>query len=150
MRYLIGAGNWAMGDDSIGLRVAEHVAMNGLEKGFEAVDIAGDALRLLDYFIPETEQILIVDAVNLGIPPGDFLIFSPDEVETRKELAGLSTHEGDILKVIAIAGSLGYRIPPLRILGIQPERMEGGMELSGTLKGRFEDYVRAALAEIAK
>ena len=148
MRYLIGAGNWSMGDDSVGLRVAEHVALEGLEKGFEAVDIAGDAMRLLDYLTPDTDQILIVDAVDLGISPGDFLLFAPEEVETKKELAGFSTHEGDILKVIAIARSLDYRIPPLRILGIQPERMEAGMEISDALRARFYEYVQAALEEI--
>lgn len=147
MRYLIGIGNWSMGDDGIGLRVVERVERDGLARGFEAVDIADDGMRLLFYCVPETERIVLVDAVDLGLAPGEWRLFEPESVETRKELTGLTTHEGDILKVLAFARSLGQPVPPVTILGIQPERMEPAMELSMTLQSRLDEYVRAAVEE---
>ena len=150
MRYLIGIGNWSMGDDGIGLRVIETVEREGLARGFEAVDIADDGMRLLFYCAPETERIVLVDAVDQGLAPGEWRLFEPEAVETRKELTGLTTHEGDILKVLAFAKGLGYPIPPIVILGIQPEKMEVGMELSPTLQGRFDEYVRIAVEEASK
>jgi hydrogenase maturation protease len=150
VRYLIGIGNWSMGDDGVGLRVVERIDRDGLARGFEAVEIADDGLRLVDYCAPETERIVLVDAVELGLPPGEWRLFRPEEVYTRKPLTGLSTHEGDILKVLDFARKLGYPVPPVVILGIQPEQMEIGMELSETLRGRFEEYIRIAVEEAQK
>jgi len=150
MRYMVGIGNWSMGDDGVGLHLIEHIARNRLNQGLEAIDIADDGMRLIDYLTPETERMLIVDAVDLGLPAGQWRVFSPEHVESRKALAGLTTHEGDILKVLEFARGLGYPIPPVRILGIQPERMAPWMELSETLQSRLDDYVRAALEEISR
>ncbi len=150
MKYMIGVGNWSMGDDGIGLRIVEHIARARLDQGFEAIDIADDGMRLLDYLTPETEGILLVDAVDLGLPAGQWRIFSPQAVESGKPMSGITTHEGDILKVLEFARGLGYPAVPIRILGIQPECMEPGMELSKTLSDRFEEYVKKALEEIEK
>jgi len=37
--------------------------------GFEAIDIADEGIRLLFYLREETEKIVLIDAVDLGIPP---------------------------------------------------------------------------------
>jgi len=101
------------GDDAVGPRVIEHVVANGLDRGFVAVDLSTDALSLVAYLNVDTEAVLVVDAAHLGLAPGDFRFFSPDEVETQKELSGLTTHEGDALKVVELARGAGYPIPPL-------------------------------------
>lgn len=149
-RYIIGIGNYGMADDGVGLRVVEHIVQNGLEEGFEAVDIADEGMRLLFYLGPETEKIVIIDAVDMGLAAGDYRLFEPKEVETVKRTSGLTTHEGDVLKVLEFAGTLGYSIPPLVILGIQPGKMEPGMELSPPLRERFDVYLEAALEAIGK
>lgn len=92
----------------------------------------------------------LIDAVDLGLAPGDYRLFRPQEVESRKELDGFSTHEGDILKVLALAETLGQTIPPLIILGIQPARLEAGLELSSALQQGFETYVRVAIEEVLR
>lgn len=148
MRYLIGVGNSSMADDGIGLRVVEHIARRGLEKGFEAVAIADEGLRLLFYLTESTEKIVIVDAVDLGLEPGEFRFFNPAEVETQKTSSGMTSHEGDILRVLEMAESLGYPVPPVTILGIQPGTLGPGLELSPALESRFETYLRAALEEV--
>ena len=102
------------GDDAVGPRVVEHVVVNGLDRDFEAVDLSTDALSLVAYLNAETEAVLVIDAAQLGLAPGDYRFFSPDEVETQKELSGLTTHEGDVLKVLELARDAGYPIPPRR------------------------------------
>jgi hydrogenase maturation protease len=149
-RYLIGAGNPAMGDDAIGLRVVEEIASRGFDRGFEAVAAAGDGSRLLDYFATDTERIVIVDALVRGAAPGEFLVFNAGDAATRKDLAGLSTHEGDVLSVIEFARRLGLPVPPIRIVGIEPERLDPGQPLSAVLSARLGEYVAACLAEIAR
>jgi hydrogenase maturation protease len=149
VRYLVGVGSYVAGDDAVGPRVVEHVTVNGLDHGFEAVDLSTDALSLVAYLSAETEAMLVVDAAQLGLAPGDYLIFSPDDVETQKELSGLTTHEGDVLKVLAMAADAGYPIPPVAIMGIQPLEMGSGLELSGRLADRVPEYAAAAIERLA-
>lgn len=150
MRYIIGIGNYSMADDSIGLRIVEHIAQNGLNRGFESIDIADDGMRLLFYFKEETEKIVLIDAVDMELPPGEYRLFKPEDVESTKDVKRLTTHEGDILRVIEFARGFGYPVPPITILGIQPGNLEPKMELSPTLQQRFDAYLQVVLGEIGK
>jgi hydrogenase maturation protease len=150
LRYIIDIGNYSMADDGIGLRIVEHIAQNGLDCGFNAIDIADEGMRLLFYLNEETEKIVLVDAVDLGLPPGEFRLFKPEDVTSTKELGKLTTHESDILEILRFAKSLGYRLPPITILGIQPEDLSPGLELSPALRERFDAYLRTALEEVGK
>jgi len=139
-----------MADDGVGLRIVEEIARRGLERGFEAVAVADEGTRLLFYITRDTEKIVLVDAVDLGLPPGDCRLFKPEDVETRKTGPGVSTHEGDILKVLALARHLGNPLPPITILGIQPGLLGPGLELSAALEARFETYLETALEEVRR
>ena len=150
MRYIIGIGNYSMADDGIGLRIVEQISQRGLDRGFEAVAIASDGMRLLFYLKEGTEKIVLLDAVDMGLAAGEYRLFQPKEVKTTKDMTRLTTHEGDVLKVLEFAGNLGYPIPPITILGIQPGNLEPGMELSPVLQERFDIYLKIALEEVGK
>lgn len=139
-----------MSDDGIGLRIVEHLARAGLEQGFEAAAVADEGTRLFNYLTEDTEKLVIVDAVDMGLEPGDYRLFKPEDVESRKTTRGLTTHEGDILKVLELAAGLGYPIPAVTIFGIQPGNLGPGLELSPALESRFEAYLDAALEEVRR
>jgi hydrogenase maturation protease len=149
VRYLVGIGNYTGGDDAVGLRVVEHIVASGLERDFIAVDLSSDALGLVAYLDADTEAVVIVDAARLGLAPGEYRFFSPDEVETRKETAGFSTHEGDVINVLALARSAGYTIPPLAIMGIEPQAVGCGLSLSDRLQERLPAYAAAAIERLS-
>ncbi len=149
MRYLLGLGNYAMGDDSIGLRIIEHIAENNLETNFEAIEVANNGMLVLTYFEPETELIVVVDSANFGGTPGDWICFTPDEVETKKVVGNISTHEGDILKLIELARQIDQPIPPIKIIAIQPASMEMDENLSPELKQNFPNYIEAVINELS-
>ena len=107
MRYLIGLGNYTASDDAVGVRVVEHVVAHGLARGFEAIDLGPRSLDLVAYLVPETTAILLVDAADLGLAAGEYRFFAPGAVESRKLLAGISTHEGDVLRVLELARQTG-------------------------------------------
>jgi len=151
VRYLVGLGNVTAGDDAVGVRVIDHIWANGLDRGFTAIDLGANALNLISYLNDETEAMLVVDATQLGLEPGEFLVFTPDQVVTQKEQAGLSTHEGDALRVLDLAVTAGYAIPTLAIMGIEPLAMAcGGLELSDRLAARVPDYAAAAIEHLLK
>ena len=148
MRYLVGVGNVLAGDDGVGPRVVEQATAGGLDPGVVAVDLATDALALVAYLGDETEALLVVDAARLGLAPGRYRIFSPDEVETQKELGGLTTHEGDVLRVVELARGAGYAIPPLAVMGVEPRETALGTALSAELEERLPAYAAAATAHL--
>jgi hydrogenase maturation protease len=150
VRYLVGVGSYMAGDDAVGPRVVEQVVAGGLDRDFVAVDLSTDALRLVAYLNADTEAVLVVDAAHLGLAPGDFRFFSPDEVETQKELTGFTTHEGDVLGVLELAREAGYPIPPFAIMGIEPSEMGSGMALSECLAQRLPAYAAAAIEHLSR
>jgi hydrogenase maturation protease len=152
MKLIIGLGAYAMGDDSIGLRLADAIAERGLDKDFEVASTSHDSLQLLSYFSEDEgkgpEKVLLIDCMRSGRHAGDFVVFAPEEVESRKALGGITTHEGDVLKVLQLGKELALPLPPIRILGIEPQSTEQSMELSEPLKARFEEYLAAAVKAI--
>lgn len=150
MRYLIGIGNYYGFDDSIGLRVAEAIGERGLDRGFQAIDLGGNLLDVVHYLGADTEQVLIVDSARMGLVPGEFAIFKPEDVASRKRLDGISSHEGDLMKVLEFASAMGQTLEHISILGIEPADIRNEPGLSVQLEGRFEEYVTAAVDFLAK
>jgi hydrogenase maturation protease len=150
VRYLVGIGNYYGLDDSIGLRVAEAIGERGLDRDFRAVDLGGNLLDLAHYLGAEVEQVLIVDSARMGSTPGEFAFFTPADVTSRKHVAGFSTHEGDLLKVLEFAASVGGPLAPVTILGIEPAEVGDEPGLSAPLAERFDEYVDAAVAFLTK
>jgi hydrogenase maturation protease len=81
----------------------------------------------------------------MGKAPGEYEFFQADDVETKKDLSGLTTHEGDLLKILELARQTGHHIPPITIMGIEPESIKSEMGLSATLQARFTEYAQAAI-----
>lgn len=148
MKVLVGVGSYSGFDDSIGLRVVEHIAEKGLDTDFRAVDLSANSLNLFAYLDPSTEGLLIVDSARMGKRPGEYLFFEPGQVESRKTLAGFSTHEGDLLKVLELARQTGYPIPPILFLGIEPECLKNEMGVSPALEARIPEYAAAAISRL--
>lgn len=146
----MGVGNYLAGDDAIGPRVVEQVALDGLEGDFEAVDLSTDVLALVAYLNPDTEAVLVVDAARMGLAPGDFRFFTPDEVQTCKEPSGLTTHESDVLNVLQLARQAGFPIPRVVIMGVEPCSVAAGLTLSGVLAERLPGYASAAVECLAR
>lgn len=145
MRYLIGIGTYFGRDDSIGLRIAEHIAEVGLDQGFRSIDLGGALIDLIHYLRDDAERVLIVDTARMGMAPGEYVYFEPDQVRTRKSLAGISSHEDDLLKVLEFAEATGGPLPALTIMGIEPAELADEPGLSVELERRFDEYVAAAV-----
>lgn len=149
MKYVMGMGNYSMFDDSIGIKVVEYISENGLDEDFTAIDLSGNCIGIISYFNDDTEAVLIIDTARFGdMKPGEYKIFSPDDVRSTKDMAGISSHEGDVMKVLELAKQTGYPIPRIKIMGIEPESIKDDFGLSDTLSNNLKKYVDVALAEI--
>ena len=150
MKYIVGVGNYSMYDDSIGIRVIEHIVEKGLDQknNFTAIDLSGNVLNLTAYFNEKVEKMIIVDSAKMNLNPGEFRFFKPESVKSEKELGGFSNHEGDVLKVIELGRRVGLVLPDICCLGIVPESIRDEFGLSLTLQEKMEEYVNAAIEKI--
>ena len=144
----MGLGNYTAGDDAIGVRVIEYIAEHNLEDGFRAIDMGANSLNLVAYLDPDTTAILAIDATKMGEAPGEVAFFTPNEVQSHKELRGLSTHEGDLLTVLEIAKQAGYPIPPIVIMGIEPKSLQPSMDLTPELGKKIKHYSELAISHL--
>ncbi|MBU1222023.1 hydrogenase maturation protease [Myxococcota bacterium] len=150
MKYIIGTGNWTMTDDSIGLRLIEFMDQKYPERDFELVDLSISAFNLMTYLTEETEKIVIVDCIRNEGNHGDVTFFNYEDVESIKDLSNFTTHEDDVVKIISMAQTMNYHIPPIVFMGITPEKIEYGMTLSPSLEVRLDEYATSALNELSK
>jgi hydrogenase maturation protease len=148
VRYLIGLGNYTASDDAVGVHVVEHIVAHGLEHGFHAIDLGANSLNLVAYLVPGTTAIVLVDAADVGLAAGEYRFFAQDDVASQKPLAGISTHEGDALRVLDLARQTEEPVPPLVVMGIQPHSLAPGFELSPPLAARLGDYAAAAIQKL--
>ncbi len=145
MKYLIGIGTFMAWDDSIGLRIAEHIAETGKDDGFKTIVLAGTLIDLVDY-VREADMLLLVDSAHMGAKAGEYRFFNPGEVNSMKDGGLGDSHSSDLMAVLDIAQSVGVSLEGVTIMGIEPERVDAGDGLSDALSRRFDEYEKEAVA----
>lgn len=146
---IIGIGNPLMGDDGIGVTI-----LNRLKEDPDIVPKldgeAGSALQFIElgaggmnvlHYLAKFDAALIIDSGNMDLTPGEFRVFTPEEVTSVKFLSGQSLHEFDLLQAIEMSKKLGECPPSLMIMAIQPESVSWGEGLSPALQDSTNDYV---------
>ncbi len=93
------------------------------------------------------QRLLIVDAANFNEPPGT--IKSIEGGAIRKFLdTKFSVHQIGLPDMLFAAELQGSLPPELCIIGIQPEKIETGLELSETLRANFDALVDAIINKL--
>jgi hydrogenase 3 maturation protease len=134
---VLGVGSELRADDAAGLRVAERVSrmalpgVHGLAGGSAPENFTGEIRRLAP------ARLLIVDAADMGDPPGSVRLIEPVEVEG----ISFSTHTFP-LNVFAeyIARETGC---DLAFIGIQPLSLEFDGALSPVVARAIEETAEA-------
>ena len=131
---VVGIGNRIMGDDAIGVMIAEDLKEELEKLGVEVIIGETDVDYCLS-FIEEGDLLFIVDATLYGLEPGTLTIeeIDKDNVYTQEEY---SQHQISLVKLIGICNIKnisGY------ILGIEVVDVDFGIELSPLVKEKFND-----------
>jgi len=146
---LLGVGNVLLSDEGLGVRLVEELRRRyRFSPDVELIDGGTLGIDLL-YFIEGFDRLLLVDAVLGGSPPGTLYRFEGEEVKAyfRKKV---SAHELGIQEVLAIAQMLGKAPKEIVLLGMEPESLEISLELSESVRSRFEELISAVLRELER
>jgi hydrogenase maturation protease len=133
-----GLGNLILRDDGIGVH-AVRALREGLPRGVVAADVGTavlDALHLFEW----ADKVLAIDAMQAGGEPGTIYMFGPDDVEESGVKASL--HELSLVAALRFLPD-GKR-PQVTILGVEPEVMDYGLDLSESVQNTVPQLVKAA------
>jgi hydrogenase maturation protease len=138
---VIGLGNPLMTDDGIGLALLAALRARGpFEPEPVFVDGGTWGMNLLPT-IEDAGRILFLDAVNFGADPGTAVRLERERLPRWLGIK-LSPHQIDLKEVLALAELRGRLPADAVVVGVQPDRVEMGTELSGAADSGLE----AALA----
>lgn len=140
-------GNPFMGDEGVGPALLNRLRdQSVLSPQVDLIDTAGSILSAL-HALKGRRKVVFLDCALMGLVPGEFRRFLPDQARSEKNLPGLSLHEGDLMGMLATARLLGESAGEVVIFGFEPARVEPGEGLSEILTSRMEEYTREILRE---
>jgi hydrogenase maturation protease len=125
---IIGLGNPLLGDDAVGLRVAQELRHRlAGAGGIEVIEDYHGGLRLMERMVGY-QRVLVVDAIVSGAEPGSLQVLRPDGRPTRRSA---SAHDVDLATALALGREAGAELPPdeaIRLLGIEAVEVESFSE----------------------
>ena len=138
-KVVLGLGNTLNRDEGLGVQALKLLdAQFSAQTEFELLDGGVLGLNLL-MIVEECSHLLILDAVNVGKAPGTVAELKKEEIPLYAGVK-LSQHQITFQEVLGLANIRGYLPQNLHLVGIQPEDISVGLELS--------DCVRTALPEV--
>jgi len=119
---VIGVGNPYRGDDGIGIYLMEQIKQdNTIDQGIEYIDGGIGGMNLF-HKMSSYPRVLLVDAVNCGKQPGDYVFFSAEAITSSNKMSSLvSTHGSDLFEVIQQVRGFNEHPPDIYVFGVQPE-----------------------------
>ena len=135
---IIGIGNPMMADDGIGPRLV--VELEGSVRGVDLIDMGTGGMQLV-HVLAGYDSVLIIDSADMDLTPGQFRIFSPEDVVSLKETRAYSLHDWDLLRSIEISRNLGEAPTRILIFAVQPRSLDMRDGLSHELESRIPSYV---------
>lgn len=146
---ILGVGNLLLSDEGVGLRVVEHlVETYDLPEGVRILDGGTLGLDLL-YYLEGVENLLIVDAVEMGKEPGTLLRLEGDEVPSYLSIK-MSPHQIGIPDML-FAAKLKDLYPRNVVLwGVQPAVLDTGLELSPQVAAQVDALVGKVVEQLVQ
>ena len=149
---VIGLGNPLMADEGIGTTLVDELSKQAISG-----DLPGEEVEYLDggcggmyllHSIAERKKVILIDCALMGTEPGTIKRFTPEDVNSVKQMAHLSLHEVDIMQVIKMAQEIGQCPDEVIIFGIEPVSIKQQLHLNDTLAAKVPDYVEEISREL--
>lgn len=143
---VMGIGNVLWADEGFGVRCIEHLAKTcAFDADVTLLDGGTQGLYLLP-FLEAADRMIVFDAVDYGLTPGEMKLVEGDAVPAFLGAKKMSLHQTGFQDVIATATLMGYCPDELVLIGCQPEELEDyGGGLRAVVAAQVEPAVVIAL-----
>jgi hydrogenase maturation protease len=145
---VLGIGNLVMGDDGVGVLVAQRLQQEyRFEDNVEIMDGGTLGLDLL----PKLENItnlIMIDAVETGQKAGTCVRLCGQELPIALETK-VSPHQMGLKDLLAVSELMGHTPKEMVLIGVQPGSIEMEIGLTAEVEAQLETLISNVLAELA-
>jgi len=144
---ILGIGNLLWADEGFGVRAAEALYAGwALPDHVEVVDGGTQGLALLP-IVQSASHLLILDAIDAGLTPGELAVFEDDAVPAYLTAKKMSLHQTGFSEVLALAELSDQGPAQLALVGVQPVQLE---DYGGSLTDAVRAQLPAALTHACR
>ncbi|MDR4506015.1 MAG: HyaD/HybD family hydrogenase maturation endopeptidase [Candidatus Scalindua sp.] len=143
---IIGVGNLLLMDEGIGIHVIDELEKYKLPQNVKIYD-GGTGGFKLNNLMAGAKNVIFIDAVETGKPPGTITSFKSVNVRAKYRKKKYSLHDTDLLEVIKMAELLESS-PDIEIVGVQPKTINYGTTLSKELHDSIPDIISTVLNKV--
>jgi hydrogenase maturation protease len=140
---IVGIGNSLMRDEGVGVHVARALADVRLPDGVEVIDAGTDPDVVFD--LDGFDRVIVVDAARGGGSPGTVYRFAGDVVGLDLGEGRQACHDVGFLDTLRRVARDALDI---LILGVEPEEIEWGLDLSPVLRQSVPRVVQIVQQEL--
>jgi len=146
----MGIGNILLQDEGVGVHVIKEIEKRySFEPSIEIIDAGTLGLEIMYMLQDGVDNLLVVDAVMGGKPPGSLYIFRNEEVKKYYLKNKLSAHEVGFSEVLALLDLIGKPVKEnLILVGIEPVSFDVSLELHEKTASKMEDLIKTVLQEL--
>lgn len=133
---ILGLGNILYGDEGFGVLLAQRLyAQWDFPDNVEVVDGGTQGQTLLT-FVERADRLLVLDAVDFGLEPGELLL--RDNVPAYLTAQKIGPHQNSFSEVMGLAALRGTAPAHCALIGVQPAAMTLAAPLSPPVNESFE------------
>lgn len=145
---VLGLGNVLWADEGFGVRAVEALqAGYAMPPRVEIVDGGTQGFALMEY-VASTRRLLLLDAIDFGLPAGTIKVLRDGEVPAWGSVK-MSPHQTGFEELLAVAQLRGSAPESIVLIGVQPERLDDfGGSLRPVVKARIPEAVSIAVREL--
>ncbi len=133
---ILGLGNELLTDDGVGVHVVRILQKEPPIKGVIFAEV-GTSILHAQHLLEQAACVIAVDAVRAGDEPGAVYRFDIDQAQFNKPA---SLHELGIVGLMQLIPE--HSRPEVTILGVEPDIIDYGMELSGAVQTAVPSVVQ--------
>lgn len=144
---VLGIGNVLLRDEGIGIRAIRELDRRYCFSGtVEILDGGTAGLELLGH-IRNRDHLLIIDALKTGQRPGTVVRAAGEEVIAAFRTR-ISPHQLGLSDLLAAAVLTDEMPRNLVLFGVEPEKVETGLELTSAVEGCLDKLLAAVVDEL--
>lgn len=144
---VLGVGNELLSDEGVGVHTVKELSRKKLPPEVEVIDGGTDGFSLINIIV-EADRLILIDCVKGGSKPGTIYKFNIKDAPSCSDKFKTSVHQISILEVINLSGLIG-KIPETTVIGVEPQSISTGMELSQQVKAKIPRVIELVLEEIS-
>jgi len=148
---VLGIGNILWADEGFGVRVVEEFHRRyAVPDNVTILDGGTQGLYLVNY-VEEADGLIVFDAIDYGLTPGELKLVRDDEVPRFTGAKKMSLHQTGFQEVLSAADLLGRYPRRLALIGCQPVDLEDwGGPLTAPVAAQIGPAIELACSLLAE